>query len=102
MARLRKDQTEALVGALDSATSGPLEEITVARRHLVVALRIVLESDADWHQLIAAAAARDDWPDERRSILELAGQPDLAPDAEAVLEAMWELITELNERRTLD
>jgi hypothetical protein len=101
VARLRKDQTEELLGALDSATSGPLEEITVAREKLTVALRIVLESEAGWASLIADAAAREGWSTDRREVLVQAARPDTAADPEAVLWELWDLVTELNERRTL-
>lgn len=102
MARLRKDQTEELLAALDSATSGPLEEITIARERLTVALRIVLESESGWDELIADAARRNGWSAERRDLLGRASRPDDTADPEAVLWALWDLVTELNERRTLD
>lgn len=102
MARLRKDQTEELLGALDSATSGPLEEITVAREKLTVALRIALDSDAEWVELIADATARGGWTADRRDLLLQASRPDGAADPEAILWELWDLVTELNERRTLD
>lgn len=102
MARLRKDQTEELLGALDSATSGPLEEITIAREKLATALRSVLESDADWLMLIAEATRRNGWDDTRHGLLAAAAHPDAATDTEAVLWALWDLVTELTERRTLD
>ena len=101
MARLRKDQTEELLGALDSATSGPLEEPTIAREKLTTALRAVLESDADWLGLIAEATRRGGWEANRHDLLASAARPDAAADAEAVLWALWDLVTELNERRTL-
>jgi hypothetical protein len=99
--RLRKDQTEALLHALDSATSGPLEEITVARERLCVALRLVLESDGDWPDLIDGAAQRAEWSEERRLLLRRAEHPEHDADPEETLWALWELVTELNERRTL-
>jgi hypothetical protein len=101
VARLRKDQTEDLLAALDSATSGPLEEITIAREQLTVALRIVLESNAGWGELIADAAQRNDWSADRLDLLERAGRPDETADPDAVLWALWDLVTEINERRTL-
>ncbi len=101
MARLRKDQTEALLDALDSATSGPLEEITVARERLTDALQVVLESDAGWSALIDEAARVDGWDDRRRHLLRAAADPVSAADPDTVLWALWDLVTELNERRTL-
>ena len=101
MARLRKEQTEALLDALDSATSGPLEEITVARERLTDALRVVLESDAGWTALIDEAARVDGWDDGRRQLLLTATDPVSAADPDTVLWALWDLVTELNERRTL-
>jgi hypothetical protein len=101
VAHLRKDQTERLLEALDSATSGPLEEITVARERLTDALRVVLESEAGWPELIADAAARASWDDHRRELLLSAARPERAADPESLLWALWDLVTELNERRTL-
>jgi hypothetical protein len=100
--RLRKDQAEELISALDSATSGPLEEITMVRARLTTALRIVLERPtAGWNELVYAAADVDDWDAERRAQLLSADVPHLASDSEAVLWALWDLVTELNERRCL-
>jgi hypothetical protein len=100
--RLRKDQAEELISALDSATSGPLEEITMIRARLTTALRIVLElPTAGWNELVHAAADIDDWDIERRAQLLSADAPHLASDSEAVLWALWDLVTELNERRCL-
>lgn len=101
MAHLRKDQAEALVAALDSATSGPLEEITVLREQLTTALRVVLERDDDWPALIAAAADAADWAEGRAALLASADAPERTLDAETVLWAMWDLVTELNEHRSL-
>lgn len=101
MAHLRKDQTETLLEALDSATSGPLEEVTIARERLTDALRVVLESDADWTGLVREAAARDGWDDSLRDLLVRAAHPERTADIESVLSALWDLVTELNERRTL-
>jgi len=101
VARLRKDQTEALLVALESATSGPLEEITIARERLTSALRIVLESEAEWDALIDMAADTEGWSNERRTALQLAAEPQRALDAETVLWELWDLVTELSERRTL-
>lgn len=101
MAHLRKDQTEALLEALDSATSGPLEEITIVRAKLRDALRIVLESDEPWSGLITHAARLDGWHDQRRDRLLRADRPDAEADPDTLLTALWDLVTELNERRTL-
>lgn len=101
MTHLRKDQAEALLEALESATSGPLEEITVARERLSVALRIVLDSNEAWTALIDEAARVDGWDDARRELLRSADEPAAATDPETVLWALWDLVTELNERRTL-
>ena len=102
MTRLRKDQTEDLLVALDSATSGPLEEITMVRERLVVALRLVLDRpSAGWVELVAAAADQERWDDTRIARLGRAASPDRAADPEEVLWALWDLVTELSERRTL-
>jgi len=72
------------------------------RVRLITALRIVLEQPtADWNELVRAAAEFDDWDAVRRARLLSADAPHLAPDAEAVLWALWDLVTELNERRGL-
>ena len=102
MTRLRKGQSEQLLESLESATSGPLEEITVVRDALGTALRVVLDQPtADWPALVDGAAKLDRWPADRALILQLASTPNEAPDPEAVLSAMWDLVTELNERRSL-
>lgn len=102
MTRLRKDQAEDLLRALDSATSGPLEEITIIRARVEAALRLVLDSpSAAWAELLSVASDLEGWDDERTDLLRRADAPDLAADPEAVLWALWDLVTELNERRTL-
>ncbi|MEQ8840347.1 MAG: hypothetical protein RIB98_05170 [Acidimicrobiales bacterium] len=102
MARLRKDQAEALLTSLDSATSGPLEEITVIREQLTIALRVVLDRDGDWSSLVPAAAVAGGWTDDHTALLASADTPELASDAEAVLWAMWDLVTQLSEERSLN
>ena len=74
----------------------------MVRARLLPALRTVLdEPDAEWSELVSEAAGLEGWSDERRDLLTGADAPDLAADPEAVLWALWDLVTELNERRTL-
>jgi hypothetical protein len=100
---LRKPDVEALLAAADGPTSSALEEATVVREALRPALGRVLGRDAGtpWVELVEAAAATGDWPAARTALVAGAARPDLATDAEAVVEALWDLVTELNERRTI-
>ena len=84
MTRLRKDDAEQLMEALDT----PLMQAAVA-----LALRRVLDVDDfadDWPALIRLAGELDHWPEHRSWAL-------LSSDDMALAE----LATELNERRTL-
>ena len=102
MTRLRKHEAEALVAALESATSGPLEEITMVRDRIAEALRIVLDRPAaGWVDLVAAAAGTEGWEADRTARLMAAADPSTVPDPEDLLWALWDLVTELNERRDL-
>ena len=102
MTRLRKDDVEALLAGLDSAMSGPTEEIVILREQLTVALRIVLDDDtAGWAKLIDDAAQRGAWDPERHRMLHEAAAPAPRHDVETTLWALWDLVTELNERRDI-
>lgn len=100
---LRKPDVEALLAAVDGATSSVLEEITVVRLALGPALERVLgvEAGASWATLVERAARRGAWSPARVALVAAAAAPDLAVDAEAVLDALWDLVTELNELRTI-
>lgn len=87
---------------LDSATSGPIEEITILRQRVTAALRIALDDDtAGWQRLIDDAAQRGGWDAARHRVLSDAAAPASSQDVESVLWALWDLVTELNEERDI-
>lgn len=90
------------MAGLDSATSGPAEEVAVLREQLTTALRIVLDDDtAGWAALIDGAAVRGGWNASRTDMLRAAADTSSPHDSEAILWALWDLVTELNERRDI-
>jgi hypothetical protein len=110
--RLTKRHVETLLGSLTSATDAVDEEIVVVRDALAEALQVVLgdaDPDADpdgdpasrWRDLVESAATRGGWPDERRASLRTAADPTRLADPDTVLADLWDLVTELSERRTL-
>ena len=100
---LRKPDVEALLGAVADPSASVLEEIAVVRNALIPALRRVLRRDGDapWAALIASASQVGQWQPTRGALLAAADTADAAIDAEAVLDALWDLVTELNEVRTI-
>jgi hypothetical protein len=100
---LRKPDVEALLAAAGGPTSSALEEATVVREALRPALGRVLglPDGTPWPELVDAAAAAGGWPPARTGLVAAAERPDRVRDTEAVVEALWDLVTELNERRTL-
>ncbi|CAB4739490.1 unannotated protein [freshwater metagenome] len=100
---LRKPDVEALLDAISGPASSALEEIAVVRHALGPALARVLgrERDVTWAMLIDAAARRGHWTALRTQLLLAADAPQDMPDVEAVLDALWHLVTELNELRTI-
>jgi hypothetical protein len=99
---LSKHEVESLLTSCEGATSSVLEEVTVVRVALAVALGRLLDlAGAPWPELAAQAAAVGGWPDARRHLVAAAADPDRHADPEAVLDALWDLVQELNERRTL-
>lgn len=101
---LRKPDVEALLTAVSGPADSALEEITVVRHGLAPALARVLGLDpsAPWAELVAAAADQAAWPPARTALVTAAAAPDAHPDPEAVLDALWDLVRELNELRRLD
>ena len=59
------------------------------------------EPDAPWAMLIDAAARRGHWPARRTQLLLAGDAPQDMPDVEAVLDALCDLVSELNELRTI-
>ena len=92
---LRKPDVEALLDAISGPASSALEEIAVVRHALG------RERDVSWAMLIDAAARRGHWTARRTQLLLAADAPQDMPDVEAVLDALWDLVTELNELRTI-
>ena len=99
---LTKREVETLLASCEGATASALEEITVVRAALAIALARLLDaSGSTWPALIDGAAAAGGWATPRRALLAAAAEPDVHPDPDAVLDALWDLVQELNERRTL-
>lgn len=100
---LRKPDVEALLAAVSGPTSSAFEEIAVVQHGLVPALaRVVgLGADAGWTALVTAAATQGAWPAGRTGLLLGAAGPHHVADPEAVLDALWDLMRELNELRTI-
>jgi hypothetical protein len=100
---LRKPDVENLLAAVAGPASSALEEIAVVRHALRPALLRVLgqDHDATWAALVAAAASRGHWSASRARLVRGADAPHEMPDPEAVLDALWDLVTELNEVRTI-
>ena len=100
---LRKPDVEALCAAVSGPAASVLEEITVVRHALVAALVRVLgvAPDSSWATLVTTAAERGAWPSRRTTLVAAAEAPDRSNDPEAVLDALWDLVRELNEVRTI-
>ena len=99
---LTKREVETLLASCEGATASALEEITVVRAALAVVLgRLLDATGAPWSELIERAATEGGWAAPRRALLAAASEPDVHPDPDAVLDALWDLVQELNERRTL-
>ena len=100
---LRKPDVEALLASVSGPSASVFEEIMIVRNALTHALRRLLrsEEDAPWSALIASATQVGQWPPMRAALLAAADTPDAAIGAEAVLAALWNLVTELNEVRTI-
>ena len=110
---LRKPDVEALLAAVSGPAASVLEEITVVRHALGAALVRVLgvapdsswatlvAPDSSWATLVTTAAERGAWPSRRATLVAAAEAPDRSNDPEAVLDALWDLVRELNEVRTI-
>jgi hypothetical protein len=99
---LTKREVEALLSSCEGASASALEEITAVREALAVALvRLVGGPGAPWPYLVADAAAAGGWSPQRQALLTAAVRPDEHPDPDSVLDALWDLVQELNERRRL-
>lgn len=98
---LTKRHVEVLLGALDGATHAVDEEIVVVRDALAAALGVVLGREGEWTALVDEAADRGGWPESRRASLRAAASPTRLADPDTVLADLWDLVTELAERRTV-
>jgi hypothetical protein len=99
---LTKREVETLLASCEGPSASALEEITVVREALAVALaRLVGRPGAPWPDLVASAAAAGRWSPQRHALVAAAARPDEHPDPDAVLDALWDLVQELNERRGL-
>lgn len=100
---LRKPDVEALLAAVSGPASSALEEIAVVQRGLIPAIaRATGRSPAEpWPELVAAAGVQGRWPEQRTRMLTTATTPDRLADPEPLLDALWDLVRELNELRTI-
>ena len=100
---LRKPDVEALLAAVSGPASSALEEIAVVQRGLIppLARAVGVAPETPWDELIAAAGVQGRWPAARARVLTAATAPDRLADPEPVLDALWDLVRELNELRTI-
>jgi hypothetical protein len=103
--------TKSQAARLVDEVAGAGDDIDANRRAVAVALASVLGADGSrrsagdgagddrWAGLVRCAASVGGWDDARVAVLLAAGGPS---DGVAVLEALWDLAAELNERRDLE
>jgi hypothetical protein len=93
--RLSKQEVEHLVAALDdSGNDDRLERLRIAA---AIALARLIGRDAPWGELIELAGATAGWSPERVRRL----RDDPIQHRDDAIDALYDLITELNETRTL-
>ena len=92
--KLTKREAERLIAALDDLCDGA--RLHRLRDAAARALVVLLGRDAPWNELVDAAAASAGWSRDR--VRRLRADYDNGDDA---IEALYELITELNETRSL-
>jgi hypothetical protein len=101
--RLGKRAVEQMV----RVASGPAEDLAAEVDHLREALigplahLVGLPPQAGWVALVDRAGELGGWDRERWAQLRLAVEPERCADLEAAVAALWNLVTELNERRRL-
>ena len=94
--KLTKQEAERLIAALDDRGIED-DQLGRLRAAASTALARLLGREAPWSELVEAAAEVAGWPSDRVRLL---CREDL-DDAGDVVEAMYELITELSETRSL-
>ena len=93
--KLSKHEAERLIAALDDVCAdGRLPRL---RDAAASALVVLVGRDAPWNELVEAAAVSAGWSRDRVRLL----RDDSNDDEDTAIEAMYELITELNETRSL-
>ena len=93
--KLSKREAERLIAALDDVCDdGRLPRL---REAAASALAVLVGRDAPWNELVEATGASAGWSQDRMRRL----RDDSNDSADDAIEAMYELITELNETRSL-
>ena len=92
-----------MLAAAGAPAEDELAEIDQVRDALVAPLARLTGSvvEAGWVALVDRAADVAAWERERWAALRLAAVPERVDQPELTLRALWELVTELNERRRL-
>ena len=93
--RLSKQEVERLIAALDGG--GDEDRLERLRAAVAIALARLLARDAPWNELIELAATTGGWSPERARRL----RDDPSQDLDDAIDALYDLITELNETRSL-
>jgi hypothetical protein len=92
--KLSKREAERLIAALDDLChDGRLQRLRTAA---ATALALLVGRDAPWNELVESAGATAGWSSDRVRRLR-----DDSTDTDDATLAMYELITELNETRSL-
>ena len=93
--KLSKREAERLIAALgDFCTDGRLQRL---RGAAASALVVLVGRDAPWNELVEAAGASAGWSPDRVRLL----RDDSNDNGDDAIDALYELITELNETRSL-
>ena len=95
--KLDKHEAERLIAALDDVCSDDVVRLQRLRAASAIALARLVGSDAPWPELVDAAAAKASWSAERVRRL----TDDSSDRREDSIDALYDLITELNETRRL-
>jgi hypothetical protein len=101
--RLGKRAVEEMVRSASTPAEDLAAEVDQVREALVGPLAHVVgrPPEAGWVALVDRAGELGHWDRERWAQLRLAVEPERCPDLEAAVAALWDLVTELNERRRL-
>jgi hypothetical protein len=95
--KLDKHEAERLIAALDDVCSDDAVRFQRLRAASAIALARLVGGDAPWPELVDTAAATAGWSTERVRRL----TDDSSDHREDSIDALYDLITELNETRGL-